>query len=51
MRELEHCHDSASIRRRLAAGPPVSYLRDWVCGGIDGAVTTFAIGHGLKGFV
>jgi len=42
MRKLEHGHDSASIRRRLAAGPHVSYLRDWVYGGIDGAVTTFA---------
>ena len=49
MRELEHGHDSASIRRRLAAGPPVSYLRDWVYGGIDGAVTTFAIVAGAVG--
>jgi hypothetical protein len=49
MRELEHGHDSASIRRRLAAGPPVSYLRDWVYGGIDGAVTTFAIVAGTVG--
>jgi hypothetical protein len=30
MPRLEHGHDSASIRRRFASGPPVSYLRDWV---------------------
>ena len=46
---LEHGHDSTSIRRRLAAGPRVSYLRDWVYGGIDGAVTTFAIVAGTVG--
>ena len=49
MHRLEHGHDSASIRRRFASGPPVSYLRDWVYGGIDGAVTTFAIVAGVVG--
>ena len=49
MHRLEHGHDSASIRRRFASGPPVSYLRDWVYGGIDGAVTTFAIVAGTMG--
>jgi VIT1/CCC1 family predicted Fe2+/Mn2+ transporter len=49
MRKFEHGHDSASIRRRLAASPPVSYLRDWIYGGIDGAVTTFAIVAGAVG--
>jgi vacuolar iron transporter family protein len=49
MRELEHDHDSVAIHRRLAAGPPISYLRDWVYGAIDGAVTTFAIVAGSVG--
>ena len=49
MHRLEHDHDSASIRRRFASGPPVSYLRDWVYGGIDGAVTTFAVVAGTMG--
>jgi vacuolar iron transporter family protein len=49
IRNLEHGHDRTSIRRRLAAGPAVSYLRDWVYGGIDGAVTTFAIVAGAVG--
>ena len=46
---LEHDHSSAAIRARLLAGPRVSYLRDWVYGGIDGAVTTFAIVAGAVG--
>jgi len=33
----------------LADGPKASYLRDWVYGGIDGAVTTFAIVAGVVG--
>lgn len=49
MHRLEHDHDSASIRQRFAAGPPVSYLRDWVYGGIDGTVTTFAVVAGTIG--
>lgn len=46
---LEHGHSREQIRRRLARGPRVSYLRDLVFGGIDGAVTTFAIVAGVVG--
>lgn len=46
---LEHGHEPDEIMQRLAAGPRASYLRDWVYGGIDGAVTTFAIVAGVVG--
>ena len=46
---MEHAHDPESIRQRLAAGPAPSYLRDWVYGGIDGSVTTFAVVTGVVG--
>lgn len=46
---LEAEHTPAAIRRRLAQSPRPSYLRDWVYGGIDGAVTTFAIVAGVVG--
>lgn len=47
--QLEHDHTPESIRLRLAAGPSSSYLRDWIYGGMDGAVTTFAIVSGVEG--
>ena len=47
--QLEHEHTPAAIARRLGRGPSVNYLRDWVYGGIDGAVTTFAIVAGVVG--
>jgi VIT1/CCC1 family predicted Fe2+/Mn2+ transporter len=46
---LEHSHDPKDIAKRLKDGPRVSYLRDWVYGGIDGTVTTFAIVAGAVG--
>ncbi len=45
----EHEHTREAIRRRLSAGPRRSYLRDWIYGGIDGAVTTFAVVSGVSG--
>lgn len=48
-RDLEHDHRPEAIAERLAEGPRINYLRDWVYGGIDGAVTTFAIVAGVVG--
>jgi VIT1/CCC1 family predicted Fe2+/Mn2+ transporter len=46
---IHHDHTVEAIRERLEQGPSASYLRDWVYGGIDGAVTTFAIVAGVVG--
>lgn len=46
---MEHDHSIEAIRTRLALGPRLNYLRDWIYGGIDGAVTTFAIVSGVVG--
>jgi VIT1/CCC1 family predicted Fe2+/Mn2+ transporter len=46
---MDHEHSPEAIRDRLAAGPRHNYLRDWVYGGIDGAVTTFAVVSGVVG--
>jgi len=42
-------HTPAAIRARLEDGPDQSYLRDFVYGAIDGAVTTFAVAAGAVG--
>ena len=46
---LEHIHTSAAIRERLGRDTQASYLRDWIYGGIDGTITTFAIVAGVVG--
>jgi vacuolar iron transporter family protein len=47
--KLEHSHTKEAIRARLAGPPQISYLRDWIYGGIDGVVTTFAVVAGVVG--
>lgn len=47
--DLEHEHTPEAIRTRLAAGPRHVYVRDWIYGGTDGAVTTFAAVSGVVG--
>ena len=46
---LEHEHTIRAIRARLARRPGTGYVRDWVYGGIDGAVTTLAVVAGVIG--
>jgi VIT1/CCC1 family predicted Fe2+/Mn2+ transporter len=46
---MEHEHTVEAIQARLSAGPRQNYLRDWIYGGIDGAVTTFAVVSGVVG--
>src|SRR5262245_44126683 len=46
---MEHEHSPDAIRRRLEGGPKHNYLRDWIYGGIDGAVTTLAVVTGVAG--
>ena len=46
---MEHEHSAEAIKRRLARGPRHNYLRDWIYGGIDGSVTTFAVVSGVAG--
>ena len=42
-------HLPEAIRRRLDSGAQHSYLKDFVYGAIDGAVTTFAVVSGVMG--
>lgn len=49
MSELEHSHEHGAIRARLKEEAKPSYVRDFVYGGIDGAITTFAVVAGVVG--
>jgi vacuolar iron transporter family protein len=46
---MEHEHSPDAIQQRLQSGPTHNYLRDWIYGGIDGAVTTLAVVTGVAG--
>jgi VIT1/CCC1 family predicted Fe2+/Mn2+ transporter len=46
---LEHGHSPHEITRRLSRAQQYSPLKDMIYGGIDGAVTTFAIVAGVAG--
>ncbi|MFZ5655369.1 MAG: VIT1/CCC1 transporter family protein [Pseudomonadota bacterium] len=45
----QHQHAPEKIAARLAQGPESLYLKDFVYGAIDGAVTTFAVVAGVAG--
>jgi len=42
-------HSPDAVRHRLSVPPRTSYLRDFIYGAIDGAVTTFAVVAGVAG--
>jgi len=46
---LKSVHTRKAIQLRLQQGPSQSYLRDFIYGAIDGAITTFAIVAGVVG--
>ena len=46
---LEHSHSHKAIHDRIHSKNKNSYVSDWILGGIDGAVTTFAIVTGVVG--
>jgi vacuolar iron transporter family protein len=48
-KRMEHAHTAEAIHDRLSRGPRHNYLRDWIYGGIDGSVTTFAVVSGVAG--
>src|SRR5262245_42923439 len=49
IKKIRAAHTPAAIRDRLRAGPPRSYLRDFIYGAVDGIVTTFAVVSAVAG--
>jgi len=49
LRLLIKDHTPEAVARRLRSGPAHRYLRDFIYGAIDGAVTTFAVVAGVAG--
>lgn len=49
MTDGKHGHSHEEVAARIGAAPGRGHLRDMVYGGIDGAVTTFAIVAGVAG--
>ena len=47
--EADHSHEPAAVRRRLATPQHGSNTGDWIYGGFDGTVTTFAVVAGVAG--
>ncbi len=47
--DLEAEHTPSAIERRLGAATKHSYMRDFIYGAIDGAVTTFAVVSSVEG--
>ena len=46
---LEKTHTPRAVRKRLRDRPSPSYLRDFIYGAVDGAITTFAVVAGVAG--
>jgi hypothetical protein len=46
---LAQQHTPLAVRKRLRRRPSASYLQDFIYGGVDGAVTTFAVVAGVAG--
>lgn len=49
MNDLKKEHSISSIALRLSKKRKQNYLRDWIYGGIDGSITTFAVVSGVVG--